>query len=218
MENYNLNTVGEAQKTNKEKIFEVSIKLFAMKGFSDVSVRDIATEVGIKASSIYNHFQSKDEILESIFQYFVTRLEVAVYTELNQEVLFETIQPEAFFYQNVQTTMNLMRSPLMQEIITIIRREQFTNQRIRKFLLQEMIQRPRENFEKLFAKLIEHKLIKPLDPKILAKEYQAFSIYQYYENSILIDTGPVDLDQDERDQKEHIRFFWDAIKIIDKEV
>jgi len=54
----------------KERIFNEAINLIATKGFESVSMRDIAEEVGIKVSSIYNHFSSKAEILDTIYGYF----------------------------------------------------------------------------------------------------------------------------------------------------
>ena len=59
----------ESIKT-KDKILQVSIYLFAEKGYGNVSVREIAKEVGVKASSLYKHYESKNDILESIFQLF----------------------------------------------------------------------------------------------------------------------------------------------------
>ena len=49
---------------NKEKIFHVSIDLFSKYGYDGVSIRKIASEVGIKESSIYNHYKSKESILD----------------------------------------------------------------------------------------------------------------------------------------------------------
>jgi len=54
----------------KERIFDTAIALIAKNGFESVSMRDIATEAGIKVSSIYNHFTSKEEILDTIYKYF----------------------------------------------------------------------------------------------------------------------------------------------------
>ena len=48
---------------NKEKIFEKSIALFSEYGYDGVSIRKIASAVGIKESSIYNHYKSKESIL-----------------------------------------------------------------------------------------------------------------------------------------------------------
>jgi len=54
----------------KEKIILAAIVLFSDRGYDNVSVRDIASEVGIKAASIYNHFPSKRDILKSIYSFY----------------------------------------------------------------------------------------------------------------------------------------------------
>ena len=60
--------------STKEKIMNASILLFSDKGCDKVSMRDIAAEVGIKASSIYNHFPSKQGILKCIYEFYVEEL------------------------------------------------------------------------------------------------------------------------------------------------
>lgn len=52
--------------TKKETIIEVAAKLFHRKGFSATSMRDLAEHVGVEAASLYNHIQSKSEILQEI--------------------------------------------------------------------------------------------------------------------------------------------------------
>jgi AcrR family transcriptional regulator len=55
---------------NKNKIMEVTIELFSEKGYNAVSIRDITKKVGIKESTLYNHFQSKQELGETIYYNF----------------------------------------------------------------------------------------------------------------------------------------------------
>lgn len=50
----------------KEEIQTAAAKLFGEKGFSACSVRDIAQAVGLGAASLYNHMDSKDELLTTI--------------------------------------------------------------------------------------------------------------------------------------------------------
>ncbi len=49
--------------SRKEEIIDVASQLFKEKGYSAVSVRDIALATGMKAASLYNHIESKQEIL-----------------------------------------------------------------------------------------------------------------------------------------------------------
>ncbi|UZO81150.1 TetR/AcrR family transcriptional regulator [Aquimarina sp. ERC-38] len=50
----------------KLEIIEAAAILFKEKGFSAVTMRDLATAMGIKAASLYNHITSKQEILSLI--------------------------------------------------------------------------------------------------------------------------------------------------------
>lgn len=54
----------------KSKIFNSAIELFLLRGFDNVSLRDIADKVGIRQSTIYNHFKSKKEILNTIYNFY----------------------------------------------------------------------------------------------------------------------------------------------------
>ncbi|MEG2898597.1 MAG: TetR/AcrR family transcriptional regulator, partial [Eubacterium sp.] len=59
--------------TTKEKIAEESLNLFSTKGFNAVSVRDIARAVGIKESSIYNHYKNKQAIFDSLVETYAQK-------------------------------------------------------------------------------------------------------------------------------------------------
>ena len=54
------------KKTKKEIIQEAAAHLFRDKGYSATSMRDLAEAVNLKASSLYNHISSKEEILRNI--------------------------------------------------------------------------------------------------------------------------------------------------------
>uniref|UniRef100_UPI004048B23B TetR family transcriptional regulator n=1 Tax=Aliarcobacter sp. TaxID=2321116 RepID=UPI004048B23B len=53
--------------TTKDKIIEVSIKLFNEKGCLNTSTRHIADELNISVGNLYYHFKNKEEILTAIF-------------------------------------------------------------------------------------------------------------------------------------------------------
>lgn len=53
-------------ENRKSEIIKTAAKLFKDKGYSAISMRDLAQAMGIKAASLYNHISSKQAILESI--------------------------------------------------------------------------------------------------------------------------------------------------------
>ena len=57
-----------AKRNTKELILLEALKLFADKGYEGVSVRDIAAEVGIRQSSLYKHFESKQDIFNTLVE------------------------------------------------------------------------------------------------------------------------------------------------------
>lgn len=53
---------------SSQKIKEVALQLFCERGYEGASLADIAELVGIKKSSIYNHYKNKDDLFLHIFE------------------------------------------------------------------------------------------------------------------------------------------------------
>ncbi len=56
----------ELRKQTKEKILQSSMKLFGQNGFDRTSVNAIAMEAKISKGLIYNHFETKEDIVQGI--------------------------------------------------------------------------------------------------------------------------------------------------------
>jgi AcrR family transcriptional regulator len=56
------------------RIKEVALQLFATKGYEGTTIREIGNQVGIKGSSIYSHFPSKEDIFISIVHDLFTKI------------------------------------------------------------------------------------------------------------------------------------------------
>lgn len=50
----------------RDELLAVAARVFAEKGFSNSTVRDLGEEAGILSGSLYHHFESKDAILEDL--------------------------------------------------------------------------------------------------------------------------------------------------------
>ena len=53
----------------KEEIILATLELASVNGLKSVSMSQIADRVGIKAPSLYNHFKSKDEIVQAMYSF-----------------------------------------------------------------------------------------------------------------------------------------------------
>jgi AcrR family transcriptional regulator len=51
----------------RQRIKEEATRLFVEHGVGDVSVRDIATAVGMKAPNLYAHFRSREDLVRELF-------------------------------------------------------------------------------------------------------------------------------------------------------
>ncbi len=58
----------------RDEIAEAAVEVFADHGFSETSVREVADAAGMSKGNIYLYFDSKNEILDRIFQNFESNL------------------------------------------------------------------------------------------------------------------------------------------------
>ena len=61
-------TSGSLKKSDRTRlaILNAAAKLFKDRGYTATTLRDVAEEAGMKAGSIYYHFDSKDEIMDEV--------------------------------------------------------------------------------------------------------------------------------------------------------
>lgn len=53
--------------TTKEKILKSALKLFAKKGVDKTSTREITEDVGIAESTLFKHFKTKQELIDTLY-------------------------------------------------------------------------------------------------------------------------------------------------------
>ncbi len=109
----------------KEKIKAVAMIHFARFGYEGASIHQIAKEVGIKTPSLYNHFQSKEEIFVSIFEEvnwkiieqtreIIGRIEYDSTYDKLYNLLYGMLE---FYIQNETLTLFLKRNMLLPPVM-----------------------------------------------------------------------------------------------------
>ena len=170
---------------NKEKIFLVSIDLFSRYGYDGVSIRQIAGNVGIKESSIYNHYKSKESILDAILDYYIGKM---TENEIPLSKASENLDVglEYFYKAGLDLYIAKLREEKMMEITRFILIEAYHNEKIRNFLKQDMIKGPVNGWIQLFDLMKQKNLIvKDCDSKELAESFFYYSLFLLIEHFII---------------------------------
>lgn len=66
------------KRNTREIILEEALNLFSVKGYQSVTVKEIAHAVGIKDSSLYKHFASKQAIYDTLLMWMNKKFEETV--------------------------------------------------------------------------------------------------------------------------------------------
>ena len=81
----------EEQFRRRKEIFDASVHLFLDKGFNETSMREIAKAAGVGKSTLYDYFNSKDEILISYFEDEIQKI-TARAQQINQQDLSVSVK------------------------------------------------------------------------------------------------------------------------------
>ncbi|MCK5130102.1 MAG: TetR/AcrR family transcriptional regulator [Clostridiales bacterium] len=192
--------------STKQRILDVATDLFAQYGFKEVSMRRIAAEVGIKASSLYKHYENKEDILESIFDVFREKL------SQTEPSIPEFTSPMEYFTMAYEQFMQVMWEPTILKISKIITNEQTHSKVAREFLIEEMTIKPVQATKYVLDIMQEKGMIDVSDTQVFAEEYCAYIVYLYFEQNIL-NSAP-NIDFIDKKMKQHNEFI---VRCIQKE-
>lgn len=175
----------------KEKIIYEALKLFSIKGFDAISVRDIANAVGIKASSLYNHFKNKQDIFDTIVKKYseytnklVKNININNHTNNPMINKLKNLSDEQF----LRIHMKIFRFYLEDEYIVSFRKmltiEQFNNPEISKIYHELFVDNILDAHTRILNTLMDEKLIIRKDPYTLAIQFYSpvFLLFYKYEN------------------------------------
>jgi AcrR family transcriptional regulator len=197
----------------KERLFLSAAELFSKNGYNGVSVRDICRSVGIKESSFYNHYPSKDALLEEVYRRFTDGMNSNTPSEELVDQLVRTTDPIEFWLSSYRRYYKNSVSTLEGLLWRIISMEQYRDPRAGEAILKET-ERTLSLGTLIFSKMIEHKKIPPHDPETLAHEffYAGRAIHLEY---LVLSAYGWDTAEVEMRSEEHIRFFVGKIVLME---
>jgi AcrR family transcriptional regulator len=163
--------------TTKEKIIYEALCLFSTRGYGSVSVRDISRAVGIKESSLYNHFANKQDIFDTIVAVCQLRA-LESYKAINmQDTLtgdfkpYEGISIEQLLLVTTSIFKFYVEDDYMSKFRQMLMIEQFNTPAIGDMYRQLFIDAAIEHQTNLFKHLMNQGWIRVADPSAVALDF-----------------------------------------------
>ena len=194
-------------KNTKSQIIDVSLKLFSEKSYHGSSIRDIAKEVGIRESAIYNHFKSKNEILSEIINLFASRnIGTLILTD---ELINILSKPQIFFIMLSNNIVNFWNSDKERMFIKLLMNLNSITSNEINYTLENYLEDFRKLCSFIFDEMIHYKFLKNIEVRTLSKEF----ISPLFLVQINILNKPETFNDYKKFLKKHSDFIWEAVKL-----
>lgn len=158
-------------KDTREKILALALDRFSQNGYAGTNIRELTASLGLVKSSLYRHFESKEDIwnalLDEMVAYYDARFGSAEHLPPVPESL------EAL----VTMTMGLVAFTVRDERVVKTRKlltiEQYRDERARDLATRYFLTGLRDMFTPLFGAMMDRGLLRRDDPAMLAFAYTA---------------------------------------------
>ena len=148
--------------TTREKIIYEALSLFSVNGYDAVTIREIASAVGIKESSIYNHFKNKQDILnkiidETLKRYYFTLESVQLLKseEDNVSEFYDNVTDEEFLDICSKIFLFYLKDDYISKLRRLLTIEQYGNEEMGEIFRNVFIDRVLETQRQVLQKFID---------------------------------------------------------------
>ena len=158
-------------KDTKEKILSAALEMFSQNGYAGTNIRELTASLGLVKSSMYRHFESKEEIWNSLLDemtaYYNQRFGSPEHLPPVPDTLEDLV---AMTMRMVDFTVNDENIIKTRKLLTI---EQFRDDRARELATKHFLTGLEEMFSRIFAGMMDKGLLRRDDPAMLAFAYTA---------------------------------------------
>lgn len=158
----------------KRSIMETALQLFSVQGYDATSISQIADAVGIRKASLYSHFASKQDILDSLLEEVLQQYEQhSVFAgkdwekdpsglPMNSDEAVTMVQGQLQY---------IVHDPLIQRGRKLLVIEQFRNSRLAEIQTRQNYTDIMTYFTGMIRCLIDHDVLKDEDPQMMAAQF-----------------------------------------------
>ena len=156
-------------KDTKSRLLDAALEMFSQNGYAGTNIRELAASLGLGKSSLYRHFESKDEIWNAMLD----DMEAYYEEQFGSENDLPTIPQNA--EELKELTLMMLDFTIKDKKVIMTRRilltEQFRDERVRQLATKHFNTSIEALYTKIFAGMMENGSLKKDDPAMLAFEY-----------------------------------------------
>ena len=166
------------QEDTRQRILDSALELFSARGYDAVSVGEIAEAVGIRASSLYNHFPGKQAIFDAIvaesaarYDAYTDTIDIHVGDAARDAPAFERIDEDALFDKVRRIFLYSLHDVTISRFRWMMTIEQFRTEGLAALYSRRYVGRIIDYHAGIFRALIDAGEICAEDPEQLAMMY-----------------------------------------------
>ena len=158
-------------KDTKERILTAALEMFSQYGYAGTNIRELTASLGLVKSSLYRHFESKEDIWNSLLDEMVVYYDERFGSrEHLPPVPDSTEELVAMTMRMVEFTVHDEKIILTRKVLMI---EQFRDERARDLATKHFLAGLTEIFTPVFTGMMDKGLLRRDDPVMLAFAYTA---------------------------------------------
>ena len=158
-------------KDTKERILAAALDMFSQNGYAGTNIRELTASLGLVKSSMYKHFESKEEIwnslLDEMIAYYDTRFGSPEHLPPAPDSLEGLV---AMTMRMADFTIHDEKVIKTRKLLTI---EQYRDDRARELATKYFLSGLRDMFTPIFEEMMDKGLLRRDDPAMLAFAYTA---------------------------------------------
>ena len=156
-------------RDTKERILAAALNMFSQNGYAGTNIRELTASLGLVKSSMYKHFESKEEIWNALLDHMIAYYDAHFGSTEHLPPVPDSLEGlVAMTKKMVDFTIHDENVIKTRKLLTI---EQFRDERARALATKHFLNGLRDMFTPVFAGMMEKGLIREEDPAMLAFAY-----------------------------------------------
>ena len=158
-------------KDTKERILAAALDMFSQNGYAGTNIRELAGSLGMGKSSMYRHFESKEEIWNALLDELIAYYEARFGSPEHLPPVPDS--PEGLTAMTLRMVDFTVHDETIIKTRKMLTTEQFRDDRARALTTKYFLTGLTEMFTQHFAGMMDKGLLRRDDPAMLALAYTA---------------------------------------------